>query len=50
MSSDVGGGSKTPDGFDIKKFIEENEKKMNEATRKIEGKKFFIYFGIIVDV
>lgn len=42
MSSDVGGGSKTPDGFDIKKFIEENEKKMNEATRKIEGK-FLVY-------
>ena len=32
--------SKTPEGFSLKKFIEDNQKKMQEKQMKIEGKKF----------
>ena len=32
--------TKTPEGFSLKKFIEDNQKKMQEKQMKIEGKKF----------
>lgn len=30
--------TKTPEGFNLKKFIEDTEKKMNENTKKVEGR------------
>lgn len=36
--------TRTPEGFSLQKFIEENQKKMEEKQLKIEGKKSILFF------
>ena len=39
-----GADAKTPEGFSLQKFIEENQKKMEEKQMMLEGRQYLIFF------